>query len=50
MAMNEYSTFYRTVASVLDGSETYLEHSFEGSYPSAEMQSAYSTVPADWAW
>ena len=29
---------------------SYLEHSFDGwSYPSAKVQSVYSTVPADWA-
>ena len=30
---------------------SYLGHSLErgGSYPSAEVQSVYSTVPADWA-
>ena len=28
---------------------SYPGHSFGKSYPSAEMQSMYSTVPADWA-
>ena len=29
---------------------SYLEHSLEGSYPSAEKQSVYSTASADWQW
>ena len=28
---------------------SYPGHSLEGSYPSAEKQSVYSTAPADWA-
>ncbi len=28
---------------------SHLGHSLAGSYPSAEMQSVYSTAPADWA-
>ena len=32
-----------------DGLVSYLEHSLGESYPSAKMQSAYSTAPADWA-
>ena len=28
---------------------SYSGHSLEESYPSAEMQSVYSTAPADWA-
>ena len=28
---------------------SYLEDSLGESYPSAEIQSVYSTVPADWA-
>ncbi len=28
---------------------SYPEHSLRGSYPAAEVQSAYSTTPADWA-
>ena len=28
--------------------ECHTQHSLEVSYPSAEMQSVYSTVPADW--
>ncbi len=27
---------------------SYLGHSLGGSYPSAEVQSVYSTAPADW--
>ena len=38
-------------ASPLDGLISYPGHSLGlgGSYPSAEMQSMYSTAPADWA-
>ena len=40
----------RTVASPSDGLVSYPEHLLEwGIYPSAEMQWAYSTAPADWA-
>ena len=40
----------RTGASPSDGLVSYPGHSFrEGSYSSAEMQSVYSTTPADWA-
>ena len=41
---------YKTEASRLDGLVSYPVHShWWASYPSAEMQSANSTVPADWA-
>ena len=32
-----------------DSLVSYPGHSLAGSYPSAEMQSVYSTAPADWA-
>ena len=32
-----------------DGLMSYLGHSLRGGYPSAEMQSAYSRAPGDWA-
>ena len=38
-----------TGASPSDCLLSYPEHSFGESYPSAEMQSVYSTAPADWA-
>ena len=44
--MREYSTFLQSSkikASPSDGLESYLEHLFGGSCPSAEMQSVYST-------
>ena len=34
--------------SPLDCLMSCLEHSFGGSYPSAEVQSVYSTTPANW--
>ena len=41
---------FRTGASPSDSLVLYLGHSLGvRSYPSAEMQAAYSTVPADWA-
>ena len=39
----------RTGPSPSDGRLSYLGHSLEGSYHSADMQSAYSTASADWA-
>ena len=39
----------RIWASPSDGLMSYPGHSLEESYPSAEMQSAYSTVLANWA-
>ena len=36
-------------ASPSDCLVSYLGHPYGGSYPSAEMQSVYSTAPADWA-
>ena len=36
-------------ASPSDGLVSYPGHLLEESYPSAEMQSVYSTVPANWA-
>ena len=48
MAMKEYSTFSNiTGASPSDCLISYPRHSW-GSYPSAEMQSVYSTVPTKW--
>ena len=38
-----------TEASASDCLVSYLGHSLEESYPSAEMQSMYSTAPAEWA-
>ena len=38
-----------TGTSLSDGLVSYSGHSLEGFYPSAEMQSVYSTAPADWA-
>ena len=38
-----------TGASPSDCLASYLGHSFEESYPTAEMQSVYSASPADWA-
>ena len=38
----------RSVASPSDGLVSYPRYSLAGSYPSAEMQSAYSTASADW--
>ena len=38
-----------TVTSRSDCFVLYLGYSLVGSYPSAEMQSVYSTAPADWA-
>ena len=37
----------RTRASQCDGNVSYLGHSLRGSYPSTEMQSVYSTAPAE---
>ena len=37
-----------TRASLLDCLVSYPEHSLRESYLSADMQSVYSTVPADW--
>ena len=39
----------RRGASFSDCLVSYPGHSFVGSYPSTEMQSVYSTAPADWA-
>ena len=53
--MKGYSTFLqssRIGASPSNGLVSYTGHSFGGggrSYPSAGIQSAYSTFPADWA-
>ena len=38
-----------TGASLSDCLVSYPRHSFVGSYSLAEMQSVYSTAPADWA-
>ena len=38
-----------TRASPSDSLVSYLEHSLRRSYPSADMQSVYSTVTSDWA-
>ena len=38
-----------TEESPLDCLVSYLGHSLEGSYLSAEKQSVYSTAPANWA-
>ena len=38
-----------TRASQPDCLVSYTGHSLQGFYPSAEMQSVYSTTPADWA-
>ena len=38
-----------TVTSPSDRLVSYPGHSLEGSYPSAEVQSVYSTAPANWA-
>ena len=38
-----------TEASPSDSTVSYIGHSLGESYPSAEMQSVYSTAPADWA-
>ena len=40
-------SFSITKASSSDGLVSYPGHSFEESYPSAELQSMYSTAPAD---
>ena len=42
-------SFSITGASSSDCLVSYLGHSLEKSYSSAEMQSVYSAVPADWA-
>ena len=39
----------KTGASTSDGLVSYPGHTLCGSYPSAEMQSEYSTAPGDWA-
>ena len=44
-----HSQSSRTEGSPSDGLESYLGHSFEESYPSAERQSVYSIAPADWS-
>ena len=51
MAMKEYSTFHKVPVLpdhqiVYVNSRTLVE---EGSYPSAEKKSVYSTAPSDWA-
>ena len=48
MAMKGKSTFPK--APLLYVLVSYPGQSLEGSYSSAEMQSKYSTAPADWAW
>ena len=45
--MKEYSTFPKAPPS--DGLVSYTGHLLGGSYPSAEMQLAYSRAPVDWA-
>ena len=40
----------RTGAPTSDGLVSYPGHLLKGSYSSAEMQSVYSTAPADWPW
>ena len=47
MAMKGYSVFPKTPA--LDYLVSYPGHSLGGSYPSAEVESVYSTAPVDWA-
>ena len=48
--MEGYFTFSRSGASLLDGLESYPKHMLGGVLTSsAEMQSAYSTTPANWA-
>ena len=52
MAMKEYSTFPKAPGLEPRNQMLYTIKSrtrVEGSYPSTEMQSAYSTAPADWA-
>ena len=49
MAMKGYSAFSKTGASPSDGLMSYPENSLEESYSSAEMQSVYSTAPANLA-
>ena len=53
MAMKGYWTFPQssiiTGTSPSDCLASYPEHSLRGSYLSAEVQSVYSTAPADWA-
>ena len=39
---------FKIEASPLNGSMSYPGHSLEVTYPSAEMQSVYSTAPANW--
>ena len=39
----------RAETTLSNGLMSYLAHLLEGVYPSAEMQSAYSTASADWA-
>ena len=47
MAMKEYSTFFQTGSSILDGLMSYPGYLLGESYPFAEMQSVYSTAPAN---
>ena len=52
MTMKPYSTFPKASGLQSDSQVQFRVisgHSFGESYPSEEMQSAYSTTPADWA-
>ena len=50
MAMKDYSAFPKAHALQLDCLLSYVGHLLRGSYASAEIQSVYSAVPANWAW
>ena len=47
MEMNEYSSFHK--APTLLGPRQQIEHLLVATYHTEEMQSVYSTTPADWA-